>query len=245
MLNQDELTQSAAEYKDEARKRFDAALTALLALAWRWKGRINGEFSFESDTELYNEALRICRELSDGCAEDARRRVAALIEDSLDYADEDAAWEEQEDAIESYDMVGSHLLTLLDLWIAAAWANGYTQGYTKIAVLRYLGNPASSGVFGKVRPDLLKWGKGYDYNLINQLALIGQGIIIGAARYAEWVDAQAKGALYYVRRRGSNYDCDICERNANIPIPIEVPFEQYHPRCVCYPEYFYEEMPGL
>ena len=91
--------------------------------------------------------------------------------------------------------------------------------------------------------DTLAWGKGYARNILEQLTLIGQGLIIGGGRYAEWVDEQAKGATYYIRRRGSNYDCDVCEGLANKPIPIEVPFEYSHARCMCYPEFHYEPMP--
>lgn len=249
MLNQQELTDSVAQYKKESKKHFDVALSALLALAWKYKDTLGGDFRFDADSGLYDEALKICRELSDKCAESARKRAETLINESLDYADADAAWESQGETsdgdalIARFDMAGSHLLQLLELWIAVAFTNNFTKGYTRISIIRYLNNPFASGLFGAWGKDILKWGRGYSKNIEEQLALIGQGAIISVARYAEWVDAQAKGAAYYVRRRGSSYDCDMCESIANIPIPISVPFEYLHARCMCYPEYYYDEMP--
>lgn len=247
MLNRDTLIDEAASYKNDAKKRFDAALAALLALAWRYKDKIQGEFSFSANPDLYDEALRICREMSDGCAEDARKRLFEAIEDSLDYADEDVAWEYAEDLdgeplMDRLDMAGSHLLDLLNLWIAVALAKGFTQHYTRIVIVRYLNNPFASGYFGAWGKGVLKWGSGYSKNIWEQLSIIGQNAIISGARYAEWVDAQAKGATYYVRRRGSNYDCPDCDALCGYPIPIDEPFDYIHSRCCCYPEYFYEPM---
>ena len=248
MLSNDYLVQEAASYKSDAKKRFDAALKALLVLAWKYKDAMGGDFSFEANPELYAEALRICREMSDGCSEDARKRLYSIVEDSLDYANEDVAWDyastyEDESITTRFDMAGSHLIKLLDIWIAVAFTNGFTKDYTRISILRYINNPFASGLFGAWGKDVLKWGRGYSKNIADQLAIIGQNAIIGGARYAEWVDEQAKGATYYVRRRGSSYDCDMCESIAGIPIPIDTPFEYLHSRCCCYPEYFYEPMP--
>lgn len=245
MLNQEKLVDEVANFKKDAKKRFNAALAALLALAWEYKDRLDEKkFSFEANPELYNEALRICREMSDGCAEDAQKRLFAIVEDALDYADEDAAWEQvYDDALERFDMAGSHLLELLAVWIGVAMVEKWTESYTKIMISRNLANPFLCPEWNSIPLDALAWGRGYAKDISKQLTLIGQNAILGGARYAEWVDEQAKGAQYYVRHRGSNYPCEVCQELAEVPIPIDKPFEPSHGRCVCYPEYFYEPMP--
>lgn len=243
MLDNETLTREAASYKSDARKRFNKALDALLALAWKYKG-MGEDFAFEDDDELYAAALQICIELSDGCAEDARKRMASILDYHLDYYDEGIAWDEVEDrAIESFDMAGSHLLTLLGVWVSVALVNGYTKEHTKSLILQYLKNPLASGILTPEQMKALEWGRGYMKDVREQLSLIGQDAIIGGARYAEWVDAMAQGATYYIVRRGSDYHCPLCDELSGYPAPIDEPFEPRHPRCVCYPEYHFEPMP--
>lgn len=239
MLSNETLTREAAKYKSDSTKRFDVALTALLALAWQYK-HLGGDFSFTADPELYAKALAICRDMSDGCLKDAENHIKSLFEEEFeaDYVD-------GEDAIERFDMAGSHLLELLNLWIALAFINGYSQAYTKISIGRWMNNPFASGLFGAWGKDVLKWGRGYDKNLINRLAVIGQNLIIDTARKREWEQEKEKGATYYIRRRGSGYDCPDCDDLCGYPIPIEVPFERLHARCCCRPEYHYDEMPVM
>lgn len=238
MLNQSDLIDAVAAYKKDSEKHFWDAVTALLALAWPYRKK---DFAFDESFALYDEAIVECINLSDKCSESARRRLYGIIEDSLDYADEEAAWDVAEsDSIESFDMAGTHLMDLLGVWIGIAAANKWTQGYTRVMISRYIHNPFLCPEWKDIPLDALAWGRGYAKDVAEQLAVIGQGIIIGGARYAEWTDAQAKGATYYIRRRGSTYDCDICDELAGFPIPIEEPFEIPHPRCVCRPEYHYE-----
>lgn len=242
MISNDTLTREAASFKSDARKHFDSAVAGLIALAWPWRKE---NFRFEDIPSVYTDATAACVALSDRCADAAKRRLSAIIEDSLDYSDADAAWDYVygDDSEERFDMAGSHLLELLALWIGVAAANGWTKGYTRVMVSRYLANPFLCPEWRGIPIDALSWGSGYAKDISGQIAVIGQTLIIRGARYAEWVDAQAKGAVYYVRRRGSNYDCPRCDETVGIPIPITVPFETYHARCCCYPEYFYEPMP--
>ena len=243
MLDNDELIRESAAYKRDSGRRFDKALAALLALAWKHK-KMGKDFAFEADENLYAAAIQICIEMSDGCAADARKRLSAILELHLDYYDDDAAWDEVEDsAIESFDMAGSHLLILLDVWIAVALVNGYTKEHTKSLIIQYLRNPLASGLLTPEQAKSLEWGRGYMKDVREQLALIGQDAIIGGARYAEWVDAMAQGAAYYIVRRRSDYHCPLCDSLANYPIPIEEPFEPRHARCVCQPEYHFDPMP--
>ena len=237
MLNNDTLTKEAAKYRSDAKKRFDAALAALLTLAWKYK-YMGGDFSFSADQELYSQALDICKEMSNGCLEDAEARIRSLFEEEFEIDNESA-----DDTTERLDMAGSHLLTLLDLWIAVAFTNQFTKEYTRISIVRYLNNPIASGLFGTWGKDILKWGSGYSKNIYNQLTVIGQDFIIDASRMQEWREETDKGAIYYVRRRGSSYYCPDCDELCGYPIPIDQPFQRLHARCCCWPEYYYDEMP--
>lgn len=239
MLDQEKLIEQVAAYKKDSRKRFFDAVSALLALAWPYRGM---EFVFDETFPLYADALDICRRLSDQCAADARERLAVAIE-SLQW-DGDAwaeAYGEEEEA--SLDMAGSHLLELLGVWIVVAFVNGWTQSYTRVMMSRYLNNPFLCPEWRNIPLDALAWGKGYARDVAEQIAVIGQGIIISGARYAEQQSEKGAGAVYYIRHRNSGYDCDDCDALCGYPIPIDVPFVIEHPRCVCYAEYFYEPMP--
>lgn len=240
MLNQDHLIETVAAFKKDSRRHFNVAVASLIALAWPHR---KDPFTFDEPFPGHTDALDICIDLSDKCVESARKRLNAVVEDSLDYYDEDAAWDEAfgDDILESFDMAGTHLLDLLAVWIGIAVANGWTDGYTRVMVSRYLANPFTCPEWRAIPLDALAWGRGYAKDVAEQLALIGQGIIVKGARYAERADAMAKGYTYYIRRRGSDYDCGVCEALANKPIPIDTPFEIPHPRCVCYPEYYNQE----
>ena len=243
MLNQQTLVRETAEYKRDARRLFDAHLASLLALAWPF--RKAEDFSFEVNDELMAAAYDDCIQLTDECAEQAEKRFLTTIVNLGDAVNEQEVWDGfyEDGAQESFDMAGSHLLDLLTAWIGVAVANDWTRDYTRIMVGRYLANPYLCPQWNIVPRDLLSWGSGYAKDISEQLALIGQNLIVQASRYAEWLDESARGATYYIRRRGSTYDCALCDEEANRPIPVSEPFEWLHSRCMCYPEYHYEPLP--
>lgn len=245
MISNEILTSEAAAFKSDARKRFEAALTALIALAYKYRV-MGGDFLWEKDPDLDAEANRILRGMSDSAMEDAKRRAYTIV-NAMDLDEFDEAWEyvsndEERGMLYSFDMAGSHLKELLEIWIALAFVNKLTPTYLRITIIRYLANPYLSALWKGLPGNLINWGSGYQKDLINQITLIGQDGIISAARYAEWLDEVRKGAAYYIRRRGSNYDCPQCDSECGIPIPIEVPFYESHPRCMCWPEYHYENV---
>lgn len=240
MLDNDGLTSAVASFKRFTSKEFNKALNALVALGFKYKNA-GADFLWDMEPGLHDEAVAILRDLSDTLAEKAKEIARGIIEDSLDYFDFDAAWDNDEtDIIPRLDLQGSHLLELLEIWLALAFVNGIEKGELRVTVSRYLANPFASPMWRGLPQDILKWGRGYSKNIPDQLAVIGQNAIVYAARYAEWADALAKGYEYYVRKRGSNYDCKVCDDMANKPIPIYVPFEVPHPRCMCYPVYYAE-----
>lgn len=252
MLDNDLLVQKVAAYKRESRKEFDKAVSALIALAFLYKD-MGADFLWDRNPELNDKSNEICRNLSDTLAEKAKATALSIVRESLDHYDFDEAWDrdaEDEDKADwfvpiltRFDQQGSFLKELLEVWIALAFVYGLSQSELRIEISRFLANPFISRYWKDLPRDILKWGRGYPKDIAGQLAVIGQNAILSATRFAEWQDAKEKGAEYYIRRRGSNYDCDVCEDMANIPIPIKEPFLVPHSRCLCYPEYHFEPLP--
>ncbi len=241
MLSQETLIQEAAEYKKDSKGHFDEALVALLALFWPYRTE---KFALEDFPAIYADAMDICITLSDKCAESAKKRLLAAIDGQLESVSDEDVWESAfgDEQMQSFDMAGVHLIDLLSVWIGVAVVNGWTQGYTRVMISRYLANPFACPEWKLVPRNAVSWGRGYDRNISEQLWVIGLDIIIYGARHAEQIDETAKGATFYIRRRGSGYNCKVCDEMANIPFPIDVPFEIPHARCCCWPEYHYEPM---
>ena len=244
----EKLATSASTFKREASREFDKAVRALIELAWS-KGKPDGNFLWENNPELDAEANRILTGLSDRLVEKAKRIAVDIIREQFTNADAEAAWEqvdgedEETPLIARFDMQGSHLKELLEIWIALAAVNGIAKSELRVLISRYINNPSASPLWAGLPKDILKWGRGYSKNIMDQMAVIGQNAIIGATRYAEWYDAMENGAEYYVRHRGSNYDCPDCDDLCGYPIPITTPFLFLHSRCMCYPEYFFGQEP--
>lgn len=249
MLNNETIAKGAATFRKDSGKEFDKAIAALIALAYRYK-YMGADFLWEKDTELNDEANRICMELSDTLAEKAKAIAKSIVMESLDYYDfeEDWDYEEKTDAEEDnkhvpilvrFDQQGSFLKELLEIWIALAFLYSLTMGELRVMISRYLANPFASPLWKNLPKDILNWGRGFAKDIRKQIAVIGQNAIVSAARRAEWEDAVRRGATYYIRRRGSNYDCPDCDSLCDYPIPIDEPFEFVHSHCMCIPEYHY------
>ena len=210
MPSNERLIQGAASFKKAASSEFDKAVAALIALAYRYR-EMGEDFLWEGDPDLYDEAMEICRDLSDSLAEKAKAIARGVFEDSLDDYDFDEAWD-----------------------------RGDSDEYIPILTRFYLSNPFTSTLWKGLPKDALKWGRGYSRNIIDQMSVIGQNAIVSAYRYAEGRQETAKGATYYIRRRGSNYDCPDCDSLCGYRIPIYEPFDFIHSRCMCWPEYHYD-----
>lgn len=252
-VSNERLVSEAAAFRREASREFDKAVQALLDLVWSRRAATS-DFRFTDDPELDAEANAILRGLSDTLVARAKARAEAIIRDSLPEYDFGEEWEEDWDAADDeydtpilwrFDMEGSHLRDLLEIWIALAVTNAISKSELRVLISRYLSNPFASPLWAGVPKGALAWGRGYSKNILEQIAIIGQNAIVGASRRAEQREERRGGATYYIRRRGSNYDCDVCEDMANIPIPIEEPFDLPHSRCMCYPEYHYGPIPNV
>lgn len=250
-VSNDRLVSEAAAFRRDASREFDRAVKALLDLVWA-KRAPTRDFRFTDDAQLDAEANAILRGLSDTLAARAKARAESIIRDSLPEYDFGEDWEEDWDSTDEdddtqilwrFDMEGSHLRDLLEIWIALAVLNGINKSELRVLISRYLNNPFASPLWSGVPKGALAWGRGYSKNILEQISIIGQNAIVGASRRAEQGEERRGGATYYIRRRGSNYDCDVCEDMANVPIPIDVPFDLPHSRCMCYPEYHYGQIP--
>lgn len=247
-VSNERLTSEAAAFRRDASREFDRAVKALLDLVWA-KGTPSRDFRFTDDPELDAEANELLRGLSDTLAALAKARAEAVIADSLDDYDTGEDWDEDWESTEEedgtpllwrFDMEGSHLRDLLEIWIALAVANEISKSELRVLISRYVNNPYASPLWSGVPKGALAWGRGYSKNVPEQMAVLGQNAIVGAVRRAEQRNEREKGATYYIRRRGSGYDCDVCDDLCGYPIPIDEPFEIPHGRCMCWPEYHYE-----
>ena len=244
-MDNDVIIAQVKAFKAESRQEFEKAVEALVALAFRYRS-MGANFLWDADPVLEQEANAILRGLSDTLAAKAKARALAIIRRE-EWGWEEDAWEDANERgdvplLTRFDQQGSFLRQLLEIWIAIAFVEKISQSYLTILIIRYLANPYQSSFWKGLPKGLLNHGPGYQRDIIEQLALIGSDAIIGSVRLAEWMDARDNGATYYIRRRGSFYRCDECQDLANKPIPIEVPWDFTHARCMCYPEFHYEPL---
>lgn len=244
-VSNERLSTEAAAFKREAAREFDKAVKALLDLVWAKRAPTRG-FRFADDPEIDAEANAILRGLSDTLVAKAKAKTEAIIRASLANYDFGEEWTEDWESANNqdgtpllwrFDMEGSHLRELLEVWIGVAVANNISKSELRVLVSRYLSNPYASPLWNGVPKDALAWGRGYSRDIIGQLSILGQNTIVLAARRAEQRNEMQNGATYYIRRRGSGYDCEECDDLCGYPIPIDEPFEMPHSRCMCWPEY--------
>lgn len=244
-VSNDRLVAEAAAFKREAAREFDKAVKELLDLVWA-KRVPTRDFRFTDDTEIDAEANAILRNLSDTLVAKAKARAEAIIRASLKDYDFGEEWTEDWDTANNedgepllwrFDMEGSHLRDLLEVWIGIAVLNGISKSELRVEISRYLANPYASPLWRGVPKGALAWGRGYSKDIIEQMSILGQNAVVLAARRAEQRNERENGATYYIRRRGSDYDCDECDDLCGFPIPIDEPFEIPHSRCMCWPEY--------
>ena len=244
-VSNDRLVAEAAAFKREAAREFDKAVKALLDLIWS-KGVPSRDFRFTDDPAIDAEANAILRDLSDALVAKAKAKAEAIIRESLTDYDFGEEWTEDWEAANKewdepllwrFDMEGSHLRDLLEIWVALAVTNAITKSELRVLISRYLSNPYASPLWKGVPKGALAWGRGYSKDIVEQMSILGQNAIVLAARRAEQRNERENGATYYVRRRGSDYDCADCNDLCGYPIPIDEPIEIPHSRCMCWPEY--------
>ena len=207
-ISNDRLISEAAAFKREAAREFDKAVKALLDLVWA-KRAPSRDFRFTDDPEIDAEANAILRGLSDTLVAMAKARAEAVIRESLTDYDFGEEWTEDwesandegdEPLLWRFDMEGSHLRDLLEIWIGLAVLNGISKSELRVEISRYLKNPYASPLWRGVPKGALAWGRGYSKDIVDQIAVLGQNAITMAARRAEQRNEKDNGATYSHRR---------------------------------------------
>lgn len=245
----DEAVSEMAKEKQVARKRVQAAILAILALADGYRRR-DGTFAFADYPELDDEVNKILIELSDGLLKDAEERARRILEmlEEGDYSDEliESAESGENGMVWALDMHSSNLKSLLEAWIAIMFARSLTVNETLSRVLVYMDSPNSSPMWRDavrqklVDPNEVRFGKGYQRKIIDAYAVLLQTFIyttflLGAVR-----KGREDGAIGYRTFRQSNYDCPLCDSLTERVWPIDTMVLPAHPRCVCGIELVYE-----
>lgn len=226
------------------------AVTRILALAYLYKEFVEGEFRFEDFPDLDERVNAILRGLSDKGAEIARQRVrdalALLDGEYEDYEDiVEEVENENEGMLWAFDMHSSNLKKLLEGWLTIAFANGWSQADALAKIASNLDEPQTSPMWRDairakvIDPNEYRFGRGYQRNIPNAMKVLAVWVIIRVFAEAQRREQTAKGATFYVRHRGSNYNCPECDDLCEIPFPIEEPITIPHPNCMCWTEYFY------
>lgn len=232
------LIDAMASVRPDVRKRMDAAVAAILALAWEYRGE---GFSFGAHADIDAQVNRILATMSDGILADVEARAKRLLEDVEleEYEEEALEYAERkmdgEDALFRLDMHASHLKELLAGWLVVAGVAGLTQRQTMRNLYTFLGNPTASKDWKDAGLGVPRWGTGYARNVLNGMTVIGQDHINRTYQFARIQDFKAQGAIGYRTVRNSGYDCPFCDEMTQKIWPLDETVLPYHPRCVCLP----------
>lgn len=243
MPDSDILIDEMAKVKGDSKKRTAEAVIAIIALAYAYRKE---GFAFEDYPALNEKVNRILRDLSDNNLADAERRAKKVLEDieMTGWENESFIWAEREVAGENtlyrYDMQASHLKEVIALWIGIAAVYGYSKYEIRREVLAHGGMPQLSPLWPGDRKLVFKWGKGYQRNIVNGLAVIGQDLVNAVYQYAKVQSFKEQGAIGYRTRRNSSYHCPFCDEMTHRIWPLDAVVLPYHPRCVCIPEPVFE-----
>lgn len=244
MTDHEAVIDAMASVKGDVKKRVDAAVAAILLMAWPYARE---GFSFEDFPELDEKVNKVLQSLSDGNLADAERMVKALLDELGlgDWEDEAIGYAEREidgqNAIWRLDMHASHLKDLLAGWLAVAAAQGLSMTQTRLLMNTYGGNPWLSKKWRESGLGKMGWGRGYQTDVAAAMTVIGQDLINRSYQYARLEQFKRQGITHYRTVRGSTYHCPFCDEMAKRIWPVEEVVLPYHPRCVCFPVPVVEE----
>lgn len=196
---------------------------------------------------LDGEAALTLASLSDRLIDAWEARAGGL--DGVDG--EAVGWAEGErDGLTTRDRLDRHasrLLYALEGWVAIGFANALTARRTAELAARYAANPfgipewaeavAERGSYSAtiIRDGDLNRRSGLAGSITSSLALVGEGLLNAAFRYAEVRGLRLAGATRYGVRRGSAFDCPTCDEVCSRTWPVGEVVLPVHPRCMCYP----------
>lgn len=232
------------------RRAVQDAVAQILALAYPYADFVEGEFRFEDFPDLDEKVNAILRDLSDKGMEVLKSRIAdalALLDGEYeDFADiVEETENEGNGVLWAFDLHSSNLKKLLEGWITIGFTQKLLQGALLAKILGYMDAPQDAPMWRDavrqhlIDPNEYHFGKGYQRNIPDAMKVLAIYIITKVFMLSEQRVERGKGATFYIRHRGSTYDCPECDSLCEYPIPIEEPFEYPHPRCMCWAEYFY------
>lgn len=244
MKDQDTLIKQLSYTKRDILPRMKKTGEYILELSWRYR---NADFQFSSYPRLEIEVNTILQELSDGNMLDAQsraRRVLLELEldeyynDAMEFAKEKEY--KEHNALWSLDMASTHYKSILETWVKAAFItkaslSALQSQFVSFLELPYLSKMWKDAGFGKPH-----FGKGYQDNILDGIALIEQDIIVTATRFAQIRSFGKGGAIGYRTVRASTFHCPYCDEMSTRIWRIDDFVLPYHPRCVCYPVPVYQ-----
>lgn len=239
MAQQKIVTDALAKSGRNVRSRVREAVFDILDLVWTER---SDKFAFADNPDVDARVNEILRQLSDGFLEDARNEARNLLK-SLEYDDwEDESLEYAEREIDGetmlfrFDMQASHLKELLECWVAVASVYGLSKWQLWTSLNTYLANPMASELWRGAGFGALKWGKGYDRNIVEAIQKLIRDYMERAYQFATLLDYAEQGAVGYTIHRGSFYDCPLCDSYLDKVYPIDTIILPLHSNCCCYTE---------
>lgn len=234
------------------KKAVQDAVAEILALVYPYQPFVEGEFRFEDFPDLDEKVNAILRGLSDKGMEIMRQRmrdaIALLGGDYESYEDIVTEIENEGDGVLwAFDLHSSNLKRLLEGWITVAFAQKIILPNLLPVVVGSMDAPQDAPLWKEgirehlIDPNEYRFGKGYQRNIPNAMKVLIVYVVTKVFMRSQQRMERLNGAAYYIRRRGSRYDCPECDALCGYPIPIDVPFEPTHPNCVCWAEYHYPE----
>ena len=240
----DEMAKAKADVERRYREKIPEIIRECMAFAYLGKS-----FTFDANAELEKRVNQRLVELSDEILEDIEKRAKRVIQYAEEEDDEDTILaymkreQNGEDLITRIDKHNSNLRYFLEGWMAIGMANNLSQTNLLTDILTYMGNPYVSPLWQKafregylansIRTQGYSYGRGNMKNPIDANAILSQNSINIAYQLATITRFQKQGALGYVIKRGSTFDCPLCDsfcgivwRSDNFILPI-------HTRCVC------------
>lgn len=238
-----EYIDALAQVKEKVRRRINEAILTILMYAESYRS-YGSDFSFTLSEELFSGVNQALIALSDGCLEDAKRIIRYLLlllemDEEYDTIMENLS-KDDEEMLWAFDMHSSNLQKILLQFITIGFAQGISTSLIFANILSYMEAPDASKAWRDairakmVDPNELRFGSGYQRNIVNAVTVLEQSLISTFYNEALRMEAEEEGYDWYEIFRGSTYDCEVCDSYLGIRIPITERILPIHPRCMCY-----------
>lgn len=223
-----------------------AAIGEILALCEPYRN--NGyAFSFTMSGDLDRDVNRILAKITDTLLSGWKARAGELTDNDGEAFAFASGERDGQTARDRLDTHASRLKYIIEGWAAVGFVNSLNQAETRNNAMRYIKNPFGNRLWADAVREHRKYSAtiiadgdlnrkpGRMNSVTAAMALIGEGIISGAYRYAEIGALRNSGTLFYGVRRGSGFDCPYCDEICAGIYPVEDIVIPAHPRCMCEP----------